>query len=113
MKINEKVENVERVARMGEFHRLQTLKRIESADERYNKIQQQKYELLRKHNDDTKFNLLRKHEISDTMDRMMIENNFTLLDKLLCSKGGHRGSTVSHNGNHAGDLDDERMLHTA
>ena len=112
MKINEKVENVERVARMGEFHRLQTLKRIESADDRYDNIQKQKYEILRKHNDDTKLTLVRKHEISDAMSRMMIENNFTILDKLLSNKS-HKGSITGYNGKDLVDIDEERLLLTA
>ena len=111
MKINEKIENVERVARMGEFHRLQTLKKIESADDRYNDIQNQKYEILRKHNDDTKLTLVRKHEISDAMSQMLIQNNFSILDKLLSNKN-HRGSTAGYNGKDIGDMDDERMLLT-
>ena len=112
MKINEKNENVERVARMSEFHRLQTLKRIDSADERYNNIQRQKHEILRKYNDDTRLTLVRKHEISDAMSRMLIENNFTILDKLLSNKN-HKGSTMGYDGKDIGDVDDESMLLTA
>lgn len=82
MKKQDKQENVERVARINEFHRLQTMKAIHEADLRYEKIQQQKKELMKRHNEEVKYSLTRKHAISNAMDIMRVTNDFTLLDKL-------------------------------
>lgn len=113
MKINDKIENVERVARMNEFHRLQTLKRIEDTENRYDDIQRKKAELLNKHKEDMKFNITRKHEINDVMDQMRVSNDFTILDKLFIGKK-NRNSTLS--GGTIRDLsegDDDRLSQTA
>lgn len=86
LKLRDKLDNVERVARMNEFKRLQTLQNISLQEAKYEDIQEQRAEMLRKHAEEAKNSLIRKHEISDAMDRMRMTNDFTLLDKLFASK---------------------------
>eukprot|EP00981_Chlorochromonas_danica_P001992 scaffold409_cov167-Ochromonas_danica.AAC.24 len=86
LQLKDKLDNVERVARMNEFRRLQTLQKIYSEDNKYEEIQEKKLEMLRRHNDECKQSLMRKHEISETMERMRMTNDFTLLDKLFAAK---------------------------
>ena len=86
LKLRDKLDNVERVARMNEFKRLQTLQHISQQELRYEEIQAQREEMLRKHAEEAKNSLIRKHEIADAMDRMRMTNDFTLLDKLFASK---------------------------
>lgn len=87
---NDKLDNVERVNRMNEFHRLQTLQSIINADLRYEKIQEQRMELLRRHREETKHSLCRKHEIANAMDVMRVTNDFSLLDQLFSDKKGKK-----------------------
>lgn len=94
LKLRDKLDNVERVARQNEFKRLQTMQRIATTEERYEEIQAKKEQMLRKHMDESKAALCRKHEISDAMERMRMTNDFTLLDKLFSSKRGKRGATM-------------------
>jgi hypothetical protein len=91
LKLRDKLENVERVARMNEFRRLQTLQHIAQQDIKYEEILAQKEEMLRRHAEEQKQALIRKHEIADAMDRMRMTNDFTLLDKLFASKKGKKG----------------------
>jgi hypothetical protein len=91
LKLRDKLDNVERVARMNEFRRLQTLQHISMQELRYEEIIARKEEMLRKHAEEAKTSLIRKHEISDAMDRMRTTNDFTLLDKLFASKKGKKG----------------------
>jgi hypothetical protein len=91
LKLRDKLDNVERVARMNEFRRLQTLQHISMQEVRYEDILSQREEMLRKHAEEAKIALIRKHEISDAMDRMRMTNDFTLLDKLFASKKGKKG----------------------
>ena len=112
MRIHDKIENVERVARMNEFHRLQTLKRIEDAENRYDNIQRQRAELLYKHKEEMKYTLTRKHEIAYVMDQMRISNDFSMLDKLFISKK-NKSSTVGNATRDAADGDDDRLNQTA
>lgn len=86
LKIKDKLENVDRVARQTEFRRLRTLKSIEDADYRHEKIVETKEEMLRKHMEEQKNSLIRKHEISDVMDKMRQTNDFSLLEKLFAKK---------------------------
>jgi hypothetical protein len=86
LKLKDKLENVERVARMNEFRRLQILQKIYTEDNKHEEIYKRKEDMLRKHGEEAKQSLIRKHEISDTMERMRMTNDFTLLDKLFASK---------------------------
>lgn len=86
LRLRDKLDNVERVSRMNEFKRLQILQNIALQDSKYEDIQEQRAEMLRKHAEEAKNSLIRKHEISDAMDRMRMTNDFTLLDKLFASK---------------------------
>jgi hypothetical protein len=86
LKLQDKLENVERVARMNEFRRLQILQKIYTEDNKYEDIKQQRQAMLARHNDEAKNALARKHEIADTMERMRMSNDFTLLDKLFAQR---------------------------
>lgn len=109
MKKADKMENVERVARINEFQRLQTLKAIHEADMRYENIQKQKDELMRRHREESKQSLNRKHAISNAMDLMRVTNDYTLLDQLFTEK-----KKKSKNRSHEdGDNDDPRLNQTA
>mmetsp|Transcript_1921 Transcript_1921/g.3066 ORF Transcript_1921/g.3066 Transcript_1921/m.3066 type:complete len:537 (+) Transcript_1921:179-1789(+) len=112
LKLRDKLDNVERVARVNEFKRLQTLKHIESMDSRYEEIQSHKADLLNKHAEEAKQSLVRKHEISDMMDKMRMTNDFTLLDKLFAKqKGGKKGGTAGGTaGGMKGGLGDTKGL---
>lgn len=89
--MKDKLDNVERVARMNEFRRLQTLQKIYTEDNKFEEIKGKKEEMLRRHNDESKQSLVRKHEIGETMERMRMTNDFTLLDKLFVNKKGSKG----------------------
>jgi hypothetical protein len=82
LKLKDKRENVERIARVNEFKRLQTLKKIEEADSRYDRIHLERSIMINKHREEVKSSLCRKHEINDAMETMRINNDFTLLDRL-------------------------------
>ena len=113
MRIHDKIENVERVARMNEFHRLQTLKRIEDAESRYDRIQAQREELLYKQKEEMKYTLTRKHEISNVMDQMRISNDFSMLDKLFVGKKKKSSAVAGHTTRDAGEGEDDRLNQTA
>ena len=86
LKLQDKQDNVERIARVNEFRRLQTLQKIEAEDLKYATIQFQRKQMMDKHNEEAKQSLIRKYEISDAMERMRLTNDFTLLDKLFEKK---------------------------
>lgn len=86
LKLKDKAENVDRVLRMQEFRRLQILQKIYNEDNKYEEICNKKLEMLKRHSDEAKNSLIRKHEIADTMDRMKMSNDFSLLDKLFATK---------------------------
>lgn len=86
LKLKDKLENVERVARMTEFRRLQILQKIYTEDNKHDDTTKRREDMLRKHSEEAKQSLIRKHEISDTMERMRMTNDFTLLDKLFATK---------------------------
>ena len=92
LKLKDKLDNVERIARVNEYKRLQTLKKIEDADLRYDIIQTRKEELNKKHRDEVKSSLYRKHQINDAMEAMRVSNDFTALDKLFASKKPDKGT---------------------
>jgi acetolactate synthase regulatory subunit len=90
LKLQDKLDNVERVARVNEFRRLQTLQKIQAQDMKYEDIQYKKTDLSKRHNEEAKHSLIRKHEISDAMEKMRMTNDYTLLDKLFDSKKNKR-----------------------
>eukprot|EP01038_Epipyxis_sp_PR26KG_P009960 gene9960-13393_t len=116
LKLQDKLENVERVSRVNEFHRLQILQRIEAQDMKYEQIQAQREELMRKHRDESKHSLIRKHEISSVMDTMRMTNDFTLLDKLFATKSRKKDKRSTTAGGHkleeGLDNNDERFAQT-
>ncbi len=74
-------------------------------------------EMLSKHSEEAKGSLIRKHEISDAMERMRMTNDFTLLDKLFVKNkkngGDKKVSTAKTNEAEAGELgDDPRLAQT-
>lgn len=105
LQLKDKLENVERVARVNEFIRLQTLRKICEQDRRYDTIQGKKREFHHKHQEEVKHALTRKHEISDAMNQMRVTNDFSMLDKLF-SKKNKRGGRKSED-------DDDRNVATA
>ena len=109
LKFEDKMDNVERVSRVHEFQRLQSLRRIEEQEARYNSIQEKKAELAKKHLEEVKASLTRKHEIAEAMNTMRITNDFSMLDKLFAKK-----SKKEKRGGKQDDGDgDERAVHTA
>lgn len=115
LKLHDKLENVERVARMNEFKRLQTLQKIYSEDHKYEEMKNTRHELLNKHNEEAKTALIRKHEIADAMERMRMTNDFTLLDKLFASKKKDKknlAATAKTDEGGAGLDDDPRLAQT-
>lgn len=82
LKKADKQENVERVARINEFQRLQTIKMINESDLRYESMKKQQQEMMKRHNDELKYSLIRKHAINNAMDLMRVTNDYSLLDKL-------------------------------
>jgi hypothetical protein len=105
LKLQDKWENVERVARMNEFRRLQILQKIYTEDNKFEDIKNQRQEMLDKHNEEAKQAMIRKHEISDIMERMRMTNDFTLLDKLFARRNHTKEERA---GTAKIDEDDER-----
>jgi hypothetical protein len=90
LKIQDKLENVDRQARVNEFQRLTWLKKIEDDDRKFEEIQDAKRKLELQHEMETKNSIIRKHEIADTMEKMRQTNDFTLLDKLFAKKAAKK-----------------------
>lgn len=82
----DKQENVERVARVNEFRRLQMLAKIEAEDQRWEDIKAEKRRMYLKHTEEVKSTLIRKHEVAAAMDTMRATNDFSLLDTLFAGK---------------------------
>lgn len=86
LRMQEKQDNVERIARVSEFRRLQIARKIELDDDKYNEIQRQKQQMMEVHRQEVQQSLIRKHEVINAMELMRTTNDFTLLDKLFESK---------------------------
>lgn len=114
LKKTDKQENVERVARINEFNRLQTVQAIAEADMRYERIQNQKNELMRRHREEAKISLTRKHAISNAMDLMRVTNDYTLLDQLFSDKKNRKKKSLSKGQGANGDEEekDDRLNQT-
>jgi hypothetical protein len=108
---SDKIDNVERVNRMNEFHRLQTLQTIINADLRYEKIQEQKLDLLQRHREEVKHNLCRKHEIANAMEIMRVTNDFSLLDQIFNDKKGRKRKQKNEDFNDT--TGEDRLVQTA
>lgn len=108
LKLQDKLDNVERTARVTEFKRLQTLKRIEDGDRRYDYIQDQKAQLMLKYRSEEKRSLTRKHAIADAMDLMRVTGDFSLLDRAFGGKKtkGGDGSPAALGKHTAGGADE-------
>ncbi len=105
LKVQDKIENVERTARITEFRRLQTLKRIDDDDMRYNDAKEKKRQLMLRYRAEQKKSLTRKHEISDAMEAMRVTGDTKQLDKIFSADKPQ--STA------AGPADDEEDAATA
>lgn len=95
LKLSDKLDNVDRQARQNEFQRLTWLKKIEDEDRKYEMIQDAKKKLEVNHALEQKSSLIRKHEISETMEKMRQTNDFTLLDKLFVKKAAEDNKNKS------------------
>ena len=86
----DKLSNVQRIKRIDEFVRLQTLQKIADDDERSNRIAQEKRDLMNRRKKQTTDALKRKHEIAMAMEQMRISNKFGNLEALLKGKKGKK-----------------------
>ena len=82
LKQDDKLDNIERQARVNEFRRIQTLGKIYEEDMKFAGIKASKEALLAKQRAEQKDNLNRKHEIANAMEQMKITNDFTILQKV-------------------------------
>ncbi len=112
LKLSEKQENVERTARQMEFRRLQTLKRIEDADRRYEDIQSRKSDLMSKYRAEQKRSLTRKHQIADAMEMMKVTGDTKLLDKIF-AEGKTKAATTIKEEEEEEKAADPRLAQTA
>lgn len=114
LKLKDKAENVERVARMQEFRRLQVLNKIYTEDNKYEEICYKKSEMYQRHAEEAKQALIRKHEIADTMERMRMTNDYSLLDKLFSSKKNANKNKLANTGTQkpAEEEEDPRLAQT-
>ena len=114
LKKSDKQENVERVARINEFQRLQTIKLINESDLRYEAMKKQQEELIKRHNDELKFSLIRKHAINNAMDLMRVTNDYSLLDKLFNENKRNRkkDKNKTMNGYEENEGEDARLNQT-
>ena len=113
LKLSEKQENVQRTARQKEFKRLQTLKRIEDADRRYEEIVARKGDLMSKYRSEQKRSLTRKHNIADAMELMKVTGDTKILDKIF-AEGKSKGATqVKDEDEEDGKAADPRLAATA
>ena len=80
--------NVERIKRMDEFMRLQTMKKLQSDDERTAAIRDQKRALGEQRRKMAHDNFLRKCAVKEAMDQMRISNKFVDIEDVLNKKSG-------------------------
>ena len=78
----DKEDNVERTRRVAEFRRLQMEAKIESENKKFLETKLNKEKSYKKHVEEVKSSLTRKHQISDAMDKMRMTNDFSKLDEL-------------------------------
>lgn len=109
LKLQELRENVERMNRKKEFAHLQTLRNIEAEDERTKRILAEKEEMQRRHREEQKQSVVRKHQIASAMEIMRVSNDYSLLDQIFSGKKG------KHNRKRGDDMDgeDNRFTQTA
>ena len=114
LKLSEKQENVQRTARQTEFKRLQTLKRIEEADRRYEDIDARKADLMNRYREEQKRSLTRKHAIADAMELMKVTGDTKALDKIFAE--GKRKTQTTQGAKEEDEVDekaDPRLAQTA
>jgi hypothetical protein len=105
---DDKLDNVDRVARISEYQRLQTLRKIREHDLRYEELKEKRKEYAKKHLEELKDSLLRKHEINDVMFAMRVSNDFSLLDKLNSKRELTDKKVLGDDGD-----GEDRLVHTA
>ena len=86
----DKKANVERIKRMDEFMRLQTVKKLRSDDERTAAIRDQKRTLGEQRRKMAHDNFLRKCAVKEAMDQMRITNKFIDIEDVLNKKNGKK-----------------------
>merc|ERR1712070_472454 len=76
----DKLSNVQRIKRIDEFVRLQTLQKIQDDDERSERIKMEKNMLIKQRKQAQLDALLRKHKITQAMEQMRVTNKWTDID---------------------------------
>lgn len=76
----DKLSNVQRIKRIDEFVRLQTLQKIQDDDDRSERIKAEKGMLIRQRKQAQLDSLLRKHQITQAMEQMRVTNKWTNID---------------------------------
>ncbi|GMI63116.1 hypothetical protein ScalyP_jg1292 [Parmales sp. scaly parma] len=82
--------NVQRIKRMDEFMRLQTMKKLQSDDARTVAIRSQKQNLGEERRKMAHENFLRKCVVKEAMDQMKITNKFIDIEEVLAKKSGKK-----------------------
>ena len=85
------------------------MQKIKTEDIKHHSVKEQKADLLRKHKQEVKESLIRKHEIAFAMETMRITNDFSMLDQLFASKKKNKKGSKAEE--HEGE--DPRLSHTA
>jgi hypothetical protein len=88
--LEDKRQNVERIKRMNEFMRLQTMNKIEDDDKRTEAIREQKNQLLEERRQMAHENFLRKMWVKEAMDQMKVTNKFIDIEEVLAKKSGKK-----------------------
>merc|ERR1712054_644666 len=70
----------ERVKRIDEFVRLQTLQKIQDDDDRSERIKAEKQALIKQRKQAQLDSLLRKHRITQAMEQMRVTNKWSNVD---------------------------------
>ena len=85
---SDKRQNVQRIQRMNEFMRLQTMHKIENDDSRTELIKEQKTHLLEERRQMAHENFLRKSWVKEAMDQMKVSNKFVDIEEIIRKKSG-------------------------
>jgi hypothetical protein len=104
LSLEDKRQNVERIKRMNEFLRLQTLRKIERDDSRTAEIVSEKEHLLEERRLMAHENFQRKVWVKEAMDEMKVTNKFIDIEDVLRRKSGKKGRA----GGGGEDFDDDQ-----
>lgn len=84
-----KSKQVERMNKQAEFHRLETLRKIQADDSRSRALKSKKHELIRVRKAFALESQRRKSEIAEAVEQMRVSNNWGAMDKLLGTKSNN------------------------